>query len=82
MCVGRLCEQKGQLLLLEAARQLMTRGVEFELVIVGDGEMRPDVDAFIARHGLQEQVQVTGWLFNEAVVEQIRAARALVLPSF
>lgn len=82
VCVGRLCEQKGQLLLLEAARQLMTRGVEFELVIVGDGEMRPDVDAFIARHGLQERVQVTGWLFNEAVVEQIRAARALVLPSF
>ena len=82
VCVGRLCEQKGQLLLLEAARQLMTRGVEFELVIVGDGEMRPDIDAFILRHGLHERVKVTGWLFNDAVVEQIRAARALVLPSF
>ena len=82
VCVGRLCEQKGQLLLLEAARQLMMRGVEFELVLVGDGEMRPDVDAFIVRHGLQERVRVTGWLFNEAVVAQIREARALVLPSF
>lgn len=82
VCVGRLCEQKGQLLLLEAALQLMTSGVEFELVIIGDGEMRPDVDAFIGRHRLQERVQVTGWLFNDAVVEQIRSARALVLPSF
>lgn len=82
VCVGRLCEQKGQLLLLEAARQLKLRELEFELVLVGDGEMRPDVDAFIARHGLEKQVRVTGWLFNEAVVEEIRAARALVLPSF
>ncbi len=82
VCVGRLCEQKGQLLLLEAARELAARGIQFELVIVGDGEMRPDADAFIARHGLQERVQVTGWLFNAAVVEQIRTARALVLPSF
>jgi len=82
VCVGRLCEQKGQLLLLEAARQLMMRGVEFELVLIGDGEMRPDVDAFIVRHGLQQRIRVTGWLLNEAVVEQIRQARALVLPSF
>lgn len=82
VCVGRLSEQKGQLLLLEAARQLVARGVEFELVIIGDGEMRPDIDAFIVRHGLQDRIQLTGWLFNEAVVEQIRAARALVLPSF
>lgn len=82
VCVGRLCEQKGQLLLLEAARQLAMRGVEFELVLVGDGEMRADVDAFIARHGLERHVRVTGWLFNDAVVEQISQACALVLPSF
>lgn len=82
VCVGRLSEQKGQLLLLEAVRRLMTREVEFELVIIGDGEMRPDIDAFVVRYGLQERVQLTGWLFNDAVVEQIRAARALVLPSF
>ncbi|MCP4618212.1 MAG: glycosyltransferase family 4 protein [Bradyrhizobium sp.] len=82
VCVGRLCEQKGQLLLLEAARQLTMRGAEFELVLVGDGEMRADVDAFIARHGLEQRVRVTGWLFNETALEQIRQARALVLPSF
>ena len=40
VCVGRLCEQKGQLLLVEAAHRLMVRGVDFELVLAGDGEMR------------------------------------------
>ncbi len=40
VCVGRLCEQKGQLLLIEAAHRLAQRGVEFELVLAGDGELR------------------------------------------
>jgi glycosyltransferase involved in cell wall biosynthesis len=58
VCVGRLCEQKGQLLLLEAARLLAAQAVEFELVLAGDGEMREQLEALIARHGLQAQVRI------------------------
>ena len=48
MCVGRLCEQKGQLLLVQAAQRLRQRGLSFELVLAGDGEMRAEVQAAIA----------------------------------
>ncbi|MDH0732688.1 glycosyltransferase [Pseudomonas sichuanensis] len=82
VCVGRLCEQKGQLLLLEAARLLAAQAVEFELVLAGDGEMREQLQALIARHGLQAQVRITGWISSARVREEILAARALVLPSF
>ncbi|MGO0691980.1 glycosyltransferase family 4 protein [Pseudomonas guariconensis] len=82
VCVGRLCEQKGQLLLLEAARRLAERGVACELVLAGDGEMRADIEALIARHGLQAQVRITGWISSAQVRAEILAARALVLPSF
>lgn len=82
VCVGRLCEQKGQLLLLEAARVLVARSIAFELVLAGDGEMRGQVEALIARHGLQQQVRITGWMSSAQVREEILAARALVLPSF
>ena len=82
VCVGRLCEQKGQLLLLEAARLLAAQAVEFELVLAGDGEMREQLQALIARHGLQAQVRITGWISSAQVREEILAARALVLPSF
>jgi glycosyltransferase involved in cell wall biosynthesis len=82
VCVGRLCEQKGQLLLIEAAQRLALQGVEFELVLVGDGEMRSDIEALIRRHKLQDKVRITGWLSNEQVRDEILAARALVLPSF
>jgi len=61
VCVGRLCEQKGQLLLLEAARRLVVQGVDFELVLAGDGEMRGVIDAFIMRHNLQGMARITGW---------------------
>ena len=41
VCVGRLAEQKGQLILLQALAQLAVEGVAFEAVLAGDGPMRP-----------------------------------------
>jgi glycosyltransferase involved in cell wall biosynthesis len=82
VCVGRICAQKGQLLLLEAARKLADQGVEFELVLAGDGEMRSVAEVFIDRHKLRSNVRITGWISNGQVRQEILAARALVLPSF
>jgi glycosyltransferase involved in cell wall biosynthesis len=82
VCVGRLCEQKGQLLLVEAAARLAARGVRFELVLVGDGELRGALEALIARHGLGASVRITGWLGSGEVRQELLAARGLVLPSF
>jgi colanic acid/amylovoran biosynthesis glycosyltransferase len=82
VCVGRLCAQKGQLLLLEAARILANGGTDFELVLAGDGEMRDELELFVKQHGLADRVHITGWISGARVKEQILAARALVLPSF
>jgi glycosyltransferase involved in cell wall biosynthesis len=49
VCVGRLCEQKGQLLLVEAARILKSMEISFEIVFAGDGPMRDDLESFDAR---------------------------------
>lgn len=82
VCVGRLCEQKGQVLLIEAAARLAREGLAFELVLAGDGELRVPVEAAIAHHGLQQSVRITGWLSSDQVRAEILAARALVLASF
>ena len=82
VCVGRLCEQKGQLLLLDAFRRLRDRGGDFQLVLAGDGEMRPELEAFIALHKLQDQVSITGWISSERVKQELLAARTMVLASF
>ena len=80
--IGRIVEQKGQAILIEAAARLRDRGFDFELVIVGDGPMREEIERLIEQHGLQGQVRITGYLSNQKVLEELLAARALVLPSF
>jgi colanic acid/amylovoran biosynthesis glycosyltransferase len=82
VCVGRLCEQKGQLLLIEAVARLAARHVACELVLAGDGEMRGEIETLIAGYGLQGRVRITGWISGAQVRAEILAARALVLPSF
>jgi colanic acid/amylovoran biosynthesis glycosyltransferase len=82
VCVGRICEQKGQLLLMKAAQQLSARSAPFELVLVGDGEMRAEIEATIKRYELQDKVQITGRVSSERLYDEIVSARALVLPSF
>lgn len=82
VCVGRLCEQKGQLLLIEAAAQLAAEGLDFELVLAGDGEMRPQIEQAIARQQLAGRVRITGWVSSDQVRDLLLGSRALVLPSF
>ena len=82
VCVGRICEQKGQLLLIDAVNILAKKGIDFELVLGGDGEMRPEVEAQIQKHGLNDKVRITGWISSDQVRSEILNAKALVLPSF
>jgi glycosyltransferase involved in cell wall biosynthesis len=82
VCVGRLCEAKGQLLLIEAVAQLAGTGVEIELVLAGDGPVRAELENLIEHHGLAARVRITGWISSSEVRAEILAARALVLPSF
>lgn len=82
LAVGRLCEQKGHLLLLEAAARLAADGVDFELVLAGDGELRAPIEARIAELKLQRHVRITGWIGSDQVREEMLAARALVVSSF
>lgn len=80
--VGRLSEQKGQILLIDALGKLAKEGLDFHLTLVGDGEMRSDVEEAIARHGIVDRVHITGWASGAVVREKILAARAMILPSF
>ena len=72
----------GHVLLLEAARRLADQGVDFELVLAGDGTFRPEIEGQIARFALADKIRITGWISGQQVREEILAARALVLPSF
>jgi colanic acid/amylovoran biosynthesis glycosyltransferase len=82
VCVGRLCEAKGQLLLIDAAAKLVAKGIALELVLAGDGPLRDEIEKSVRTYGLSKHVRITGWISSSDVRDEILAARALVLPSF
>jgi glycosyltransferase involved in cell wall biosynthesis len=80
--IGRLCEQKGQLLLVEAMAQLHREGREVELVLIGDGVLRGEIEAAIKRNHLDRNVRILGWADSETIRRSLDESCAFVLPSF
>jgi glycosyltransferase involved in cell wall biosynthesis len=80
--VGRLSEQKGQILLVRAVAALARKGLDVELVLVGDGEMREDIERVVSSEGIGKNVRITGYVSGDVVKKEILEARAFVLPSF
>ncbi|WBO66249.1 glycosyltransferase [Streptomyces camelliae] len=74
VCVGRLCRQKGQDVLLRAWEQVLAAVPRARLVLVGDG---PDRE--VLRQRAHPSVQFTGAVAD--VVPWYRAADLVVLPS-
>lgn len=60
LSVGRLSFQKNQVALVQAFARLSTRFPRWRLDIAGEGEHRPEVEAEIARHGLEARVRLLG----------------------
>ena len=82
VCIGRICEQKGQLLLVEALARLRERGISCRLVLAGDGPMRSLVEARARELGVEQQIRITGWIGGDQVRQELLGARVMVLPSF
>ncbi|MBL8328613.1 MAG: glycosyltransferase [Rubrivivax sp.] len=82
VCVGRICEQKGQLLLVEAMALLKDRGIDARLVLAGDGPMRSIVEARASQLGVQDRIRITGWIGGPQVRAELLGARVMALPSF
>lgn len=80
VCVARLSPQKGLSLLMEAIAEVAQEH-RFRVRIVGDGELRPQLEAQVAALGLQDRVALLGWKGAQDVRREILNARALILPS-
>jgi glycosyltransferase involved in cell wall biosynthesis len=80
--VGRLSPEKGHRVLLEAAKRLHRDGVDFRIVLVGDGELRAEIEHRIASAGLGDCIEIAGWQDSAGVRSALEKTRALVLASF
>lgn len=79
LSVGSLYPRKGFPVLLEACRLLRDRGRDFHCTIVGEGPMRPRLEAFVREHRLEDRVRLAGALPHAEVVAQYRVADLFAL---
>ncbi len=84
VCVGRLSPEKGHLQLIDAFAELVQSGgaPDAKLVLAGDGDIRPQVEARIAALGLSGRVEITGWVDEVQIRRRILESRDVVLASF
>jgi glycogen(starch) synthase len=78
--LGRLVRSKGVDTLVQAVARL--RAQEAEVVLVGDGPARAEVEAAARRLGVSERVHVTGFVPHDRTPAVLASADLLVLPSF
>ena len=79
--VSRLIERKGLQLLLPALATLRDDGVEFRLLVVGDGPMREKLEQQTAALGLAQRTEFLGLRPRDEVPELYRRGDVFCLPS-
>jgi glycosyltransferase involved in cell wall biosynthesis len=79
--VGALEKYKGFDYLLQAAGELIKRGIDLEVELVGDGKEREALKALAGKLGLSNRVSFRGWLPPHQVRETMKQATLLVHPS-
>jgi colanic acid/amylovoran biosynthesis glycosyltransferase len=82
VCVARLSGQKGLPLLIAACDRLRGTGAVFTLTIIGDGELRGELEAEIATRKLGDRITLAGIRTSSEIREHLNRSRAFVLPSF
>lgn len=80
--IGRLSPEKGHRVLLEAAQRLARQHIDFNIVLVGDGELRGEIDNRIASMGLGDRIEMAGWQDSAGVRNALAKTRVLVVASF
>jgi glycosyltransferase involved in cell wall biosynthesis len=79
--VGRFVPEKGISVLIEAAQKLRRDRQDFEVVLIGDGPLRPQIEDSIRRAHSDAFIRITGFLHGDKLTEAVNSLDAVVMPS-
>jgi glycosyltransferase involved in cell wall biosynthesis len=77
--VGRLVEQKDQIIILKAINLVLKKNKNIQLVIIGKGEKETELNNYILKNKLESYVKLVGYQDNP--FKYIRAADLFILSS-
>jgi glycosyltransferase involved in cell wall biosynthesis len=80
--IGRLSPEKGIWNLIEAIPKLVEASPDVRFLIVGDGELRREVEQYLTENNLENKVRFAGWVSNDDIPDYLNQLKLLVLPSY
>ncbi|WP_408959713.1 glycosyltransferase [Natrinema sp. 74] len=79
--VGRFETVKGVDAIRRSIPLLVDSNPEIRIELIGDGNLRDEVETFVDRRGFGENVTLTGWVDHDELPARLDDARTLLLPS-
>ncbi len=82
LCVGRLTEAKGHMILLRAIKRLHDAGRKLRLYLIGGGPLESELKNWVLSHGLKNVVTLTGPMDQDQIRDYYACADCFALASF
>ncbi len=79
--IGRLTHQKNPFAFVDIARDLVSRGVNAQFWMIGDGHLRHELESKVQQVNLGSRFRFTGFLDQTKVLKQLNEIDLLIAPS-
>ena len=79
--VGRLERVKGVENLVQALPRLVEKHPQLRVNLIGDGNLRGELQTYVKQEGLSDHVEFSGWINHDELPNHLNEGRLLVLPS-
>jgi len=80
--IGRLSEEKGIVEFTKAIPLILKEKWDLNFIIGGDGQLREEIEKFIAENNLNNKVKVIDWIPHDKLPDHLNELKLLVLPSY
>lgn len=79
--IGRFSVEKGILNLVKAIPIVLAK-INVKFLLIGDGQLRKDIEDYIRFQKLESNVQITGWVNHDDLPDYLNDMKLVVLPSY
>ncbi len=81
LCIGRMVEEKGFDVMIDAFKSIHQAYPKAQLFLAGDGPVRKDLEKRTAEYGLEDKIHFLGWIFPDEIPSLINRSEVVVVPS-
>ncbi|WP_373399090.1 glycosyltransferase [Algoriphagus halophilus] len=78
--LGRIVYLKGGLIMVEIFHRLFRKNPGLELIMIGDGEKREEIESLVKTYGIENSVQIKGALSQDQIIDEFNLHLFMFIP--